>query len=57
MTSVKQHHDADRLARAAAGLPIDVHDEAIVSAYEQRANPGEHARRKRATKTKASSSS
>jgi hypothetical protein len=46
MTQASEHQDAERLERAAAGLPVDVHDPVLEAAYE--------AQRKLSVKTKAS---
>jgi hypothetical protein len=54
MSSVEQHQDAERLRRAAQGLPIDVHDDAIVAAYERRAKR-HRPNSKRASKAKRTS--
>jgi hypothetical protein len=47
MSSTPEHQDADRLARAAQGLPPDVHDADTEAAYEALQRP--------AAKAKASS--
>lgn len=35
MSQAAGHQDADRLSRAASGLPPDVHDPATEAAYQQ----------------------
>jgi hypothetical protein len=55
VTAKQKHGDAARLAAAQAGLPPDVHDPAMVAAYQAFAQRGEKAEPKAEPKTASGS--